>query len=33
MHSLDQNLLELVNKGIVSRLDARARAQDKELFR
>lgn len=33
MHTLDQNLLELVNKGIVSRLDARAKGQDKELFR
>ena len=33
MHTLDQNLLELVNKGLVSRLEARARAQDKQLFR
>lgn len=33
MHTLDQNLLELVQKGVVSRLEARARAQDKQLFR
>lgn len=32
MQTLDQNLLELVRQGIVSRLDAKSRAQNKELF-
>ncbi|RMD71032.1 MAG: type IV pilus twitching motility protein PilT [Gammaproteobacteria bacterium] len=33
MHTLDQHLLELVNRGVVSRIEARARAANKELFR
>ncbi len=32
MQTLDQNLLELVRQGIVSRLDAKSRAQNKDLF-
>jgi twitching motility protein PilT len=32
MHTLDQHMLELVKKGVVSRLDARSRAQNKESF-
>ncbi len=32
MQTLDQNLLELVKQGIVSRLDAKSRAQNKDLF-
>jgi twitching motility protein PilT len=32
MHTLDQHMLELVKKGVVSRLDARSRAQSKEAF-
>ncbi|MEJ2644369.1 MAG: twitching motility protein PilT, partial [Gammaproteobacteria bacterium] len=33
MQTLDQHLQELVRKGLVSRLDARARAVNKEMFR
>ncbi|HHJ14710.1 MAG TPA: type IV pilus twitching motility protein PilT [Gammaproteobacteria bacterium] len=33
MQTLDQNLQELVQRGLVSRLDARAKAMNKELFR
>lgn len=33
MQTLDQHLLELVNKGIVDREEARHRATAKELFR
>jgi twitching motility protein PilT len=33
MHTLDQHLQELVAKGLVSRLEARARAVNKEVFR
>jgi twitching motility protein PilT len=33
MHTLDQHLQELVAKGLVNRLEARARAVSKELFR
>ncbi|MGA7801506.1 MAG: type IV pilus twitching motility protein PilT [Gammaproteobacteria bacterium] len=33
MQTLDQHLQELVRKGLVSRLDARARAVNKEIFR
>jgi twitching motility protein PilT len=32
MQTLDQNLQELVKRGLVSRIDARSRAQNKELF-
>jgi twitching motility protein PilT len=32
MQTLDQHMLDLVKKGIVSRLDARSRAQNKEAF-
>ena len=32
MHTLDQHMLDLVKKGVVSRLDARSRAQNKEAF-
>ena len=33
MQTLDQNLQELVQRGLVNRLDARAKATNKELFR
>jgi twitching motility protein PilT len=33
MQTLDQNLLELVNKGLISKKDARARAANKDQFR
>jgi twitching motility protein PilT len=33
MHTLDQHLQELVAKGLVTRLEARARAVNKEVFR
>ncbi len=33
MQTLDQHLQELVKRGLIGRLDARARAQNKELFR
>jgi twitching motility protein PilT len=33
MQTLDQNLQELVQRGLVSRLDARSKAMNKELFR
>jgi len=33
MQTLDQNLQELVQRGLVSRVDARAKAMNKELFR
>ena len=33
MHTLDQHLQELVAKGLVSRVEARSRAVNKELFR
>ncbi len=32
MQTLDQNLQELVQRGLISRLDARAKAMNKELF-
>jgi len=32
MQTLDQNLKELIQKGLVSRKDARAKAQNKEDF-
>lgn len=32
MHTLDQHLQEIVKKGMVSRLDARVKAKDKDLF-
>ncbi len=32
MHTLDQHLQEIVKKGLVSRLDARVKAKDKDLF-
>ena len=32
MQTLDQNLQELVKRGLVSRIDARTKAQNKELF-
>ncbi len=32
MHTLDQHLQEIVKKGMVSRLDARAKAMNKDLF-
>jgi len=32
MQTLDQHMLELVKRGLVSRLDARSRAQNKEVF-
>ena len=33
MQTLDQNLQELVQKGLISRLDARNKASNKEMFR
>jgi len=33
MQTLDQNLLELVNKGLINKKDARARAANKDQFR
>jgi twitching motility protein PilT len=33
MQTLDQNLQELVQRGLVSRIDARSKAVNKELFR
>lgn len=33
MQTLDQNLQELVQRGVVSRIDARSKAMNKELFR
>jgi len=33
MQTLDQNLQELVQRGLVSRLDAQAKAMNKDLFR
>jgi twitching motility protein PilT len=33
MQTLDQNLQELVQKGLISRLDARGKASNKEMFR
>ena len=33
MQTLDQNLQDLVQRGLVSRIDARAKAMNKELFR
>lgn len=33
MQTLDQNLQELVQRGLVSRIDARSKAMNKELFR
>ncbi|TCK17131.1 pilus retraction ATPase PilT [Thiogranum longum] len=33
MQTLDQNLQELVQRGLISRLDARSKAMNKELFR
>jgi twitching motility protein PilT len=32
MQTLDQNLQELVKRGLISRIDARSKAQNKELF-
>ena len=32
MQTLDQNLAELLRQGLISRLDARARAQNKDTF-
>ncbi len=32
MHTLDQHLKDLVKRGLISRLDARSRAQNKDLF-
>jgi len=32
MQTLDQNLLELVQKGMVSRIDAMSKAQNKDSF-
>ncbi len=32
MQTLDQNLLDLVRKGVITKQDARARAQNKEMF-
>ncbi|MCP4314237.1 MAG: twitching motility protein PilT, partial [Bacteroidetes bacterium] len=32
MHTLDQHLQEIVKKGMVSRLDARTKAMNKDLF-
>ena len=33
MQTLDQNLLELVQRGLVSRIDAKSKAMNKDLFR
>jgi twitching motility protein PilT len=33
MQTLDQHLQELVRRNVITRLDARARAVNKELFR
>ena len=33
MQTLDQNLQELVQRGQVSRLDAKSKAMNKDLFR
>ena len=33
MQTLDQNLQDLVQRGLVSRIDARTKAMNKELFR
>jgi twitching motility protein PilT len=33
MQTLDQNLQELVVRGLITRADARAKASNKELFR
>jgi twitching motility protein PilT len=33
MQTLDQNLQEMVQKGLISRLDARNKASNKEMFR
>jgi twitching motility protein PilT len=33
MQTLDQNLQELVARGLISRLDAKTKAMNKELFR
>ena len=33
MQTLDQNLQELVQRGLINRLDAKSKAMNKELFR